>query len=662
MTTEEIAKTVEQARGGDSAAYCTLVKGLQQAAYAYAYALLGDYHLAQDAIQEAFIEAYRSLPALREPRAFPAWLRRIVFKHCDRLTRRRLTRLLEPGDLDEVASSLPGPAELAERGEQAALVRSAVRDLPEAHRTVITLYYMAGHSQREIAGFLEIPVKTVKSRLHAARDRLRKRMVDMAREELGKSALPQGFAEETVEQAVARARALNDGERYDEAETLLRRVLERAPEDPAALELLNRSLLRGRVWGQGRWGALTEVAANWRTALRRVDDEATRRELAVTLLAIPAMRAASAFLDTWISASGPDLERLGMLAWCRSCLDQHDAAEDLWRDSLDLAARSSPDQMLDWVPFVAYTLVDSWAAAGEVERARRVARGAWDTAGALGHLHPRGDLAGDGDWLVIWRQAGLEPAEIAPVLLGRCGSPTDSDARAAALGLRSHTDEPTAVASAWYALVRDLSAAGDLGPVRNYRYRFALLRGLRQRGLWREANELSQETWRLLGELCAPPEVRAPWNWERFSLHGALEEGDRQAALELMAGDIAARGLREAVGGAVAVCATFGTPTPPEIVQALERGGPEAADSYGMFGWYFAAREAAVKGETERAFEALRTSLTYWSNPPLWFPDLMARDTAWGELAKRPEFAAAFGERRRRVGPVRGQLHYFPSF
>jgi RNA polymerase sigma factor (sigma-70 family) len=638
------------------------VKGFQQPAYAYAYALVGDHHLAQDVTQEAFVEAYRSLPALREPRAFPTWLRRIVFKHCDRFTRRRTTGLLEPGDLDEMASSLPGPAELAERREQAALVRAAVRDLPEAHRTVTTLYYMAGHSQREIAEFLEIPVKTVKSRLHTARDRLRKRMVEMVRDDFGKSSLPEGFADETVEQAVSRARAFNEGERYDEAEALLRRVLERAPEDPTALEALNRSLLRGRVLGRDRWDALTEVAGNWKTALRRVDDERIRRELALTLLAIPAMREASAFLDTWVASSGQDLERLGMLAWCRSCLDQHDAAEGFWRELLGLAARSAPEQVLDWVPFVAYTLVDSWAAAGETERARRVARGAWDIAGNLGPLRPRGDLAGDGDWLLIWREAGLDPAEIAPVLLARCGDPTEPDARAAVLGLRSHTDDPATVATAWYVLVRDLAAAGDLGPARNYRYRFALLRGLRQRGLWREANALSQETWRLLGELGAPKADRNPWNWERFNAWGAMKERDREAAMALVRLEIAERGVPEAVGWAVAVCATFGAPTPPEIVQALERGGPEAADSYGMFGWYFAAREAAAKGDAERAFKALRTSLTYWSNPPMWYPDVMARDTAWGELAKRPEFTAAFDERRQRVGPVRGQLHYFPSF
>jgi RNA polymerase sigma-70 factor (ECF subfamily) len=52
-------------------------------------ALLGDSHLAEDVAQEAFVEAYRKLSALREPRAFAGWLRKIVLKHCDRITRKR---------------------------------------------------------------------------------------------------------------------------------------------------------------------------------------------------------------------------------------------------------------------------------------------------------------------------------------------------------------------------------------------------------------------------------------------------------------------------------------------------------------------------------------------------------------------------------------------
>jgi DNA-directed RNA polymerase specialized sigma24 family protein len=56
-------------------------------AYGYAYSILSDFHLAEEATQEAFIEAYQHLRSLRSPDAFPGWLRRIVFKQCDRITR-----------------------------------------------------------------------------------------------------------------------------------------------------------------------------------------------------------------------------------------------------------------------------------------------------------------------------------------------------------------------------------------------------------------------------------------------------------------------------------------------------------------------------------------------------------------------------------------------
>src|SRR5918997_2240361 len=87
---------------GRQEAFGALVERYQDAAYGYAYSLLGDRHLAQDAAQEAFLSAYRNLGALRVPGAFPGWLRRIVRTHCLRLRRARTPACLP---LDEV----PGP-------------------------------------------------------------------------------------------------------------------------------------------------------------------------------------------------------------------------------------------------------------------------------------------------------------------------------------------------------------------------------------------------------------------------------------------------------------------------------------------------------------------------------------------------------------------------
>lgn len=84
---------VIQARAKDSTkaqrddAFSELVIRFQDLAFGCAYAVLGDTHLAQDVTQEAFIAAYHNLAQLREPRAFPGWLRRIILTRCARLTR-----------------------------------------------------------------------------------------------------------------------------------------------------------------------------------------------------------------------------------------------------------------------------------------------------------------------------------------------------------------------------------------------------------------------------------------------------------------------------------------------------------------------------------------------------------------------------------------------
>jgi len=188
---KEIAPLIQSARMGDSEAYGVIVSRFQDMAYAYAYAILNDFVLAQDAAQEAFIEAYQCLPNLREELAFPAWLKRIVHKHYDRLIRGKRLTTAPLETVAEVASPHPGPAKPVERDELVRNVREAIRELPLPQREVTTLFYINGYSHQDIAEFLEIPAKTVKSRLHASRTRLRERMIDMVEDELKSNALPE---------------------------------------------------------------------------------------------------------------------------------------------------------------------------------------------------------------------------------------------------------------------------------------------------------------------------------------------------------------------------------------------------------------------------------------------------------------------------------------
>lgn len=155
-----------------------LVEQFQGAAFEWAFAALGDPLLAQDATQDAFLTAYRHLDQLREPRAFPAWLRRIVLTQCNRLTRgqRVATRPLDE-DTDLVPASHDPAAEVEDR-ELKDRLRRAVDDLPEHERTVTELHYLSGLSQREIAEALDLPLTTIKKRLQYAREHLREAMPD----------------------------------------------------------------------------------------------------------------------------------------------------------------------------------------------------------------------------------------------------------------------------------------------------------------------------------------------------------------------------------------------------------------------------------------------------------------------------------------------------
>ena len=71
-------------------AFGEIVRRFQDMAYACAFAALGDFHLAEDVAQEAFITAWQKLYQLRKPEAFPGWLRRIVLTECNRLRRRKV--------------------------------------------------------------------------------------------------------------------------------------------------------------------------------------------------------------------------------------------------------------------------------------------------------------------------------------------------------------------------------------------------------------------------------------------------------------------------------------------------------------------------------------------------------------------------------------------
>lgn len=160
-------------------AFGELVHLFQDMAYSVAYGTLDDFHLAQDAVQEAFVTAYRQLQQLREPKAFPGWFKQIVYSQCHRLLRRKRlpTKPIETS-LDLISAE-PDPALAVEDFELKDKVLTAIQALPEREQIVTKLFYLNGYSQNEIAKLLQIPVTTVKKRLQYARQHLRGAMASM---------------------------------------------------------------------------------------------------------------------------------------------------------------------------------------------------------------------------------------------------------------------------------------------------------------------------------------------------------------------------------------------------------------------------------------------------------------------------------------------------
>ncbi|MDO8753272.1 MAG: sigma-70 family RNA polymerase sigma factor, partial [Anaerolineales bacterium] len=171
------------AQNGDLDSFNTLILHYQDSVFNTALRILGDEDLAQDAAQEAFISAFRSLSSFRGG-SFKAWIMRTVTNACyDELRRqkRRPTTPLEPetSDGEEMDSPKwladPGmtPAQKSEADELEHAIQHCLDALPTNFRTAVVLADIQGMDYNEVAAAVRAPLGTIKSRLARARLRLR---------------------------------------------------------------------------------------------------------------------------------------------------------------------------------------------------------------------------------------------------------------------------------------------------------------------------------------------------------------------------------------------------------------------------------------------------------------------------------------------------------
>ncbi len=174
---------IHSAQNGDLDSFNTLILHYQDSVFNTALRIMGDEDYAQDAAQEAFISAFRSISTFRGG-SFKAWLMRMVTNACYdefRRQKRRPTTPLEPDTADGEEMDSPKwladpnltPAERSEADELEHAIQHCLDALPTEFRTVVVLADIQGMDYSEVAVASKVPLGTIKSRLARARLRLR---------------------------------------------------------------------------------------------------------------------------------------------------------------------------------------------------------------------------------------------------------------------------------------------------------------------------------------------------------------------------------------------------------------------------------------------------------------------------------------------------------
>ena len=172
---------VARARDGDADAFGSLVARHQQAAFRVAWLIARDPGEAEDAVQEAFVKAWRAMPRFRADAPFRPWILRIASNEARnraRSTRRRDALALREAAAVGTGDAAPSPEAAALSRDEAETLTRALDRLPERDRLVIAYRWLLDLSEAETAEILGVRLGTVKSRLSRALRRLREELGD----------------------------------------------------------------------------------------------------------------------------------------------------------------------------------------------------------------------------------------------------------------------------------------------------------------------------------------------------------------------------------------------------------------------------------------------------------------------------------------------------
>ena len=203
MKNDDVA-LIQQVLAGDENAFSMLVRKYQKPVHALVWRKVGDFHIAEEITQDAFLQAYKELATLKKPDRFARWLSVIATRGCIAwLRKKRLsTQALErtsPAQLEKATYStyVSQENERTTAEAQREVVQKLLAKLRDKERTVIMLHYFGEMTHEEISEFLGASVGTIKSRLRRAQQRL-KREEPMVREALSGFQIAPNFTENVM--------------------------------------------------------------------------------------------------------------------------------------------------------------------------------------------------------------------------------------------------------------------------------------------------------------------------------------------------------------------------------------------------------------------------------------------------------------------------------
>ncbi len=178
---------IDTALAGDTAAFGELVQRHQDRLYNAMVHVMGSTEEARDVVQDAFVQAYTKLATFHRTAAFYTWLYRIAFNLS--ISRRRKHHPTESIERNrEISGHEPmdpaAPTDRLEHEERAQQVRQALSMLSDEHRSILVLRDIDDRAYEDIAEILDVPVGTVRSRLHRARMQLREQLKEVWQGEL----------------------------------------------------------------------------------------------------------------------------------------------------------------------------------------------------------------------------------------------------------------------------------------------------------------------------------------------------------------------------------------------------------------------------------------------------------------------------------------------